>query len=176
MLLKKLLQYLASIAGGLLIAFESSIVFFVPCMIITGMDVYSAYRLGKRVSEKHPDKSDGKFKSGYKYRIIYTMIIVFLGIITAHYADVHVLKDTDTAVRSFIGVFFVYQIWSILENWSSENDNKFALVLQRIMVNKAERHFNIEISDILLNEKKKKENDGGTINPDSAVLDAGESE
>jgi hypothetical protein len=68
-----------------------------------------------------------------------------------------VLKDEDLAVRWVVGFFFVYQGWSILENWSSENDAKFARVIQRIVVNKAERHFDIEIKDILI--PKDKEND-----------------
>lgn len=77
----------------------------------------------------------------------------------ANYVDVHVIIDSNIAVRSVVGFFFVYQVWSILENWSSENDKKIAIALQRIMVNKAERHFNIPLSDIMLNEKEENEKD-----------------
>lgn len=150
----KLLQYITSIAGGVLVAFETSIPFFVPCLIATVIDVWAAYCLARRVHKKHPDRADGKFKSEYKYRVMYTMIIALTAIILANYVDVHVLKDTDVAVRSVVGAFLFYQIWSILENWSSENNNKIARALQRVMVNKAERHLNIELSDILLDENK----------------------
>lgn len=149
----KLCQYITSIAGGLLIAFETSIPFFIPCLIATVIDVWAAYCLARRVHKKHPDRADGKFKSEYKYRVMYTMIIALTAIILANYVDVHVFKDTDIAVRSVVGAFLFYQIWSILENWSSENDNKIARALQRVMVNKAERHLNVPLSDILLNEK-----------------------
>jgi hypothetical protein len=81
------------------------------------------------------------------------MIVALLAIIVANYVDIYVIKDSDIAVRFIVGVFLFYQVWSILENWSSENDNKIAKALQRIMVNKAERHFNVPLGDIMLNEK-----------------------
>lgn len=150
----KLLQYTASIAGGFLVAVESAIPFFIPCLLATLLDIYSAYMLGRRVHKKYPERSDGKFKSEYKYRVMATMIIVFVAIILGNYVDVYVLKGSDVAVRFVVGVFLFYQIFSVLENWSSENDNKIATALQRVMVNKAERHLNVPLSDILLNEKK----------------------
>jgi len=153
-IIARLWQYAISISGGLLIAFETSIVFFIPCLIATVIDVIAAFFLARRVHKKFPDRSDGKFKSSYKYRIMYTMIIALLAIILANYVDLYVIKDTDVAVRTVVGFFLFYQLWSILENWSSENDKVWARVLQRIMVNKAERHLNVELSDILLNEDK----------------------
>lgn len=149
----KILQYSISIGGELLIAFETSLPFFIPCLIATVIDVLSAYFLARRVHAKYPEKADGKFKSGYKYRVMYTMIIALLAIILAHYVDVNVITNSNLAVRSVVGFFLFYQAWSVVENWSSENNNKIAKALQRIMVNKAERHFNVPLSDIMLNEK-----------------------
>lgn len=163
--LSKILQYATSILGGLLIAFETSILFFIPCFIITLVDVWSAYCLGRRVHNKYPEKADGKFKSEYKFKILYTMIIAFTSIIMASYVDTHVIKDSDAAVRFTLGVFFIYQLFSIAENWSSENDNKIAIAFQRVLVNKAERHLNVPegtIGDVLLRKDnetdKKKDN------------------
>lgn len=150
----KLLQYITSIAGGLVIAFESTINFIVPCFIAILMDVYAAWNLGRRLHKKYPDNANGKFKSSGKWRILQTMIVVFLAMIMANYIDVYVLKNTDISVRFVVGVFLFYQIWSCLENWSSENDNKFAMLLQRFMVNKAERHLQVPLSDILLPDDK----------------------
>ncbi|WP_108821043.1 phage holin family protein [Dysgonomonas sp. Marseille-P4361] len=149
----KLLQYITSIAGGLLVAIDSATPFFIPCLIATVLDIWSAYSLARRVHKKHPDRADGKFKSEYKYRVMYTMIIAFTAIILGNYVDVYIIKDSDMGVRVVVGFFLFYQLWSILENWSSENDNKLAHALQRVMVNKAERHLNVPLSDILLNEK-----------------------
>jgi len=151
--MEKISQYIISILGGLLVAFETSINFFIPCFIIVIVDVWTAWLLGRRVHKKYPDKADGKFKSEYKYRIMVTMIIILLMIIVANYVDIYVIKESDFAVRFVVAVFFFYQIWSILENWSSENNNKIARALQRIMVNKAERHFNVELKDIMFNQQ-----------------------
>lgn len=156
----KISQYAVSIAGGLLVAFEVSILYFVPCLIATVIDIWAAYCLSRRVHKLHPEKADGKFKSEYKYRVMYTMIVALVAIILAHYVDMYVIKEPDLTVRWVIGFFLFYQLWSVLENWSSENDNKLARVLQRIMVNKAERHLNIPLSDILLEENDKNKKDG----------------
>jgi hypothetical protein len=155
---KGLLQYASSAIGGLLIALETSVVFLVPCFLVTALDVYSAFCLGRRMHRKYPDSCDGKFKSEYKYRILQTMMIVLVLIILAKYVDMLVLQDNNLAVRWVAGFFFFYQGWSILENWSSENDAKWARLLQRIVVNKAERHFNIKIKDILIPNDKDNDN------------------
>lgn len=150
----KLTQYVSSLFGGFMLAFETSIDFFVPCLIAVLLDVISAYFLGRRVHQKHPKHSDGKFKSEYKRRIVFTMIIVWLAIILANYVDILVRCSSDKlAVRYTVAVFLFYEIWSCLENWSSENDQPLARALQRIMVNKAERHLNVPLSDILMGEK-----------------------
>ena len=87
---QKLLQYASSLFGGLVMAFETSIDFFIPCLLAVVLDVISAYFLGRRVHKKHPEESDGKFKSEYKRRILYTMLIVWICIILANYVDVAV--------------------------------------------------------------------------------------
>jgi len=153
----KIIQYLISILGGFIVAFETTIDFFVPSLIAIILDVISAYFLGRRVHKKHPDKADGKFKSEYKIRVIWTLIIVFLLLILASYVDILIRKDSDALAQRFaMTAFLFYEIWSCLENWSSENNNSFAKALQRIMVNKAERHLNIPLSDILNSDKHDK--------------------
>ncbi len=151
---QKLLQYVTSVLGGLLLAFETSLDYFVPCFLAVLLDVFTAYMLSRRVHKKHPKHSDGKFKSEYKYRVMFTLIVVFVVLLLAAYVDMSVRRaDDQLAVRWAMGVFLFYEGWSCLENWSSENDQPFAKALQRIMVNKAERHLNVPLSDILLGEK-----------------------
>lgn len=154
-LAQKLLQYASSLFGGLVMAFETSIDFFIPCLLAVVLDVISAWFLGRRVHKKYPERSDGKFKSEYKRRILYTMLIVWLCIILANYVDIAVRHSDDgLAVRFAVAVFLFYEVWSCLENWSSENDQPIAKALQRVMVNKAERHLNVPLSDILLKEER----------------------
>lgn len=146
----KLIHWGASILLGFVATLETAISFFVPCLLAILLDVLSAYFLGRRLHAKFPDKYDGKFKSEYKFRIIYTMIIVFIAIILAAYVDTLLFHEGDTAVRFVMSVFLFYEAWSCLENWSTENQSPIAKALQRIMVSKAERHLNIPLSDILI--------------------------
>jgi len=153
----KLLQYATSIFGGVILAFETSLDYFMFCFLAIGLDVFSAYMLSRRVHKKYPKQSDGKFKSEYKWRVMITMGVVFVVIILASEVDIKIRHaDDGLAVRSAMGAFLFYEIWSCVENWSSMNDNKLAKALQRIMVNKAERHLDVPLSDILLKEEQEK--------------------
>ena len=88
-----------------------------------------------------------------------TLIVVFVVLLLAAYVDMKVRMATDQlAVRWAMGVFLFYEGWSCLENWSSENNQPFAKALQRIMVNKAERHLNVPLKDILMGENTQNHN------------------
>jgi len=155
---ERVIQYFISIGGGFLLAFETSIPYFIPCFMAVVLDIISAYFLNRRLCRKYPDKTEGKFRSSYVFKVMYTMSAILLLIIIAHYVDMFIIKESDLAVRFVTGVFLFYECWSILENWSSENDNKIARSLQRVMVNKAERHLNVPLSDILLpGDKERRE-------------------
>ena len=157
-IIQRLLQYATSILGGLLLAIETSLDYFIPSLLAIALDVFSAYMLGRRVHRKYPENCDGKFKSEYKYRVMITLAVMFTVLVLAAYVDIFVRRSSDQlAVRVAMGAFIFYEGWSCLENWSSENDKPFARALQRIMVNKAERHLNVPLSDILLKEEKEHE-------------------
>ena len=150
-----LLQYLTSAIGGLLLAIGTSIDYFIPCLLAIVLDIFTAYMLSRRVHKKYPDNCEGKFKSEYKYRVMITLGVMFVVMLLAGYVDMKVRQSEDQlAVRFTMGAFLFYEAWSCLENWSSENDEPIAKALQRIMVNKAERHLDVPLSDILLGEKK----------------------
>lgn len=150
---QKLLQYATSMIAGFVLSFETSLDYFIPCLLAITLDVFSAYMLSRRVHKKHPDRCEGKFKSEYKYRVMITLGVMFVVLILAAYVDHKVrMSDDQLAVRFAMGAFLFYELWSCLENWSSENDQPFAKALQRIMVNKAERHLDVPLSDILMKE------------------------
>ena len=153
---EKMIQYSISIAGGLLAAFEASLIYIGLCYIAIVIDVISAWCLSRRIHKATPHRSDGKFKSSYKFRILITLIVVQLAIMAGHYVDTLVMNGGNMA-QNFVVVFFLfYEGWSIGENWSSENDNPMAKVFQKIMVNKAERHFNVDLSDLKKDKKQNK--------------------
>lgn len=152
-IINKILQIVCSMLGGFWLAVETSFDFFIPCLLAVVLDVITAYLLERRLHVKYPDKCDGKFKSKYKLKILITMIVIWICIILANYIDIQVRCAGDNlAVRYTLGLFFFYEGWSCLENWSSENDEPLAKALQRIMVNKAERHFDVKLDDIFFRE------------------------
>lgn len=125
------------------------------CFLLILLDVISAVHLSKRVKRKYPESgASGKFESKYKTRVMWTIIVVFIAVILGNYIDLHLLSGGHTAESSVIWIFIFYEVWSIVENWSSENNNKLARALQRVMVNKAERHTNTPLSDIFFDEQK----------------------
>jgi len=154
--MEKILQYITSIIAGFIFAFETSLVFFIPCFLTSIVDIISAWQLSRRIKKNYPKKTDGKFKSIHLTHTLQKLFIVFISIIVANYVDVYIIKDTDFSVRFVVAVFLFYEIWSILENWSSANNNKFAKILQQVMINKAERYLQIDIKDILNKKEKEK--------------------
>lgn len=145
-----IIKYITIIFGGFVAIFEKSMQFLIPCILSVFLDIIAAYSLGRRVHKKYPNKADGKFKSEFKTRVLITLGLFFVCIILAAYVDLLIFRDieSDIAVRFTMGAFLFYEAWSILENISSCNGAKWAKMLQRIMVDKAERHFNIDLKEI----------------------------
>lgn len=154
----KLIQWGGTIGMGLLGSLDASVPHFVPCVLVIVLDVVTAVMLDKRLKKKYPGKAEGKFKSKYKWRVLLTFGIVFALMIIGGHIDQNILGGGHKAVNSVMVAFLFYELWSCVENWSSENDNKIAKACQRVMVNKAERHLNVPLSDILTPEGEKDEN------------------
>jgi hypothetical protein len=52
------------------------------------------------------------------------------------------------------GAICFWQLWSILENESSCNGAKWAKIMQKILVDKTSRHFDIDLSDLQSESKE----------------------
>lgn len=156
----KLLQIIVSMFGGIVVGINTAVPWMGFCFLLILIDVISAVHLSKRVKKAYPDSgASGKFESKYKTRVMWTIIVVFIAIILGNYIDLHLLDGGRTAESSVVWIFIFYEVWSIVENWSSENNNKIARALQRVMVNKAERHTNTPLADIFFNDQKPKDDD-----------------
>jgi hypothetical protein len=69
-------------------------------------------------------------------------------IMLAFAIDKNILTMGDIYLTKIVaGVFCFVQIWSILENESSFNPKSWAKLLQKIMIDKAERHFDVDLSE-----------------------------
>ena len=100
--------------------------FIFVCTLAVLADCYTAWSLSRRVKKRFPGANDGKFKSHYAGRVFRTLIKVYALTVLVHLMDVMVFP----------------------ENESSCNDAKWAIIAQRIMVDKTERHFDIDLHEL----------------------------
>jgi hypothetical protein len=145
--------------GATLSVLYSSFPFVLICFLVTAFDCYSAFALSRRVRKKYPEANDGKFKSKYAKKIFGDLLEVSALIVLAALIDRYIIPGEYVVFLPNIvaGMFCFAQVWSALENSSSENDSKWAKLLQRIMVNKAERHFDVPLRDLLSDDDKPKD-------------------
>lgn len=119
-------------------------------------DAFTAWRLAVRLRKK--GKSTGKFKSEHSQKIWKRGGYFFMVVILAFILEKYVLLMFDTLYLAnwVAGVFCVSQGVSILENISSDRDGKWAELLQKVLIDKSSRHYDIDLSDVV-NDKDKKD-------------------
>ncbi len=153
----ELIKPLAISAAGVVGFFEPTFPFAGVLLFAIVLDCLSAFDLSRRLKKKHPERVTGKFRSEYALKMLKTFmqmysVILLVFLVEAYILPMHKLNLTNYVAAICCGI----QLWSILENASSENGKLWAKVLQKIMVNKAERHF-----DIKLDLETKEEDDNG---------------
>lgn len=143
-------KWLFALLGGVTAVLCDTAMFIIICSIAICMDCYTSWELSKRVKAKFPHAASGKFKSKNAKKIIPTMLEIYSLILLAYLIDHYVLTMfSGLFLANFVtGIFCFIQVWSMLENKSSCNGSKWAKVMQKIMVDKAERHFDIDCSDL----------------------------
>lgn len=123
--------------------------FIFVCTLTVLADCYTAWSLARRVKKRFPGANDGKFKSKYAGRVFITLIKVYSLTILVHLIDAMVCPEIALHLPQVVaGAVCFWQIWSMLENESSCNDAKWAKIAQRIMVDKTERHFDIDLHEL----------------------------
>lgn len=160
---KALFTAIGGYVGWMVEEFKPTFPLVVIAIIFIVYDAWTAYQLDKRVCKKYPDKAQrekAKFTSFAFGKVIKSTIpkrlmLILLAFLVEHWVFVFMSIPLSYIVT---GVICFEQAWSILENESScrdENDSRFWRLLQIIMVDKTERHF-----DVNLKELKKGEDNG----------------
>lgn len=156
------------VLGACVAMLEPTIPFIVICTIAILMDCFTAWSLSRRVKNKYPGANDGKFKSHYAGRVFITMLKVYAVIVLAFLIDEIVFPDINMMLPNIVaGAVCFWQLWSMLENESSCNDARWAEIAQRIMIDKTERHFDVDLSDL----KKKNKTTDKKANTDTTDVD-----
>lgn len=149
--------------GWLVDEFRPTFPLIIVAVIFIVYDAYTAYQLDKRVHKKYPDKvkrdktkfNSFEFSKVVKQTIPKRLSLIFLAYLVEHWVFIHVSIPLSYVVT---GVICFEQAWSILENESScrsEEDGQFYKLLQKIMVDKTERHFDVHLEDFKKKPKRK---------------------
>lgn len=153
---KSLVMLLGGAVGWFVGEFKPTFPLIVVAIVFIVYDAYTAYRLDKRVHEQYPDKArrqEAKFTSFAFGKVIRQTIpkrlwLIVLAYIAEHWVFVHVQIPLSYIIT---GVICFEQAWSILENESScrpEEEHRFWKLLQKIMIDKTARHFDVDLSDL----------------------------
>ena len=150
--------------GWLVDVFEPTFPLAIVMILFIVYDAVTAFQLDKRVRVAHPTQvkeRKSKFRSYLFGKVVREtipkrLVLILLAFLCEKYVCVHVNIPLSYIVT---GVICFEQAWSILENESScrdENEGRFYKMLQRIMIDKTERHFDIELDEL---KKSKKDED-----------------
>lgn len=142
-------KHIMGVMGAYVAMIRPTFPFILVCTLAVLADCYTAWSLSRRVKKRFPGANDGKFKSNYAGRVFITLIKVYSLTILVHLIDAMVFPEIALHLPQVVaGAVCFWQIWSMLENESSCNDAKWAKIAQRIMVDKTERHFDIDLHEL----------------------------
>ena len=142
-------KHIMGVMGACVAMIRPTFPFILVCTLAVLADCYTAWSLSRRVKKRFPGANDGKFKSNYAGRVFITLIKVYSLTILVHLIDAMVFPEIALHLPQVVaGAVCFWQIWSMLENESSCNDAKWAKIAQGIMVDKTERHFDIDLHEL----------------------------
>lgn len=140
------------ISGGVFVMLQDISMLVLVCTIAVIFDCISAIRLAKRVKKNGDGK--GKIESRKGLIIIDKLSVIYSLIVFGYLIDTYIATMFNLYLPNIVaGIFCFWNFWSILENESSLKDARWAKIMQRILVDKAERHFDIDLKDF--KEKQK---------------------
>ena len=150
--METLYRWLFTLLGELGALLEPTLPYALIFTLAVFYDCYSAWSLGRRVAAAHPDKAhEWKFTSMKSARVLGTLIKGYAAIVLAHFVTKYISGDIVNLTKVVSGALVGWQVWSILENESScrsEQDAKLWKLLQRVMVDKTSRHFDVDLSEL----------------------------
>ena len=153
-------KYLLAVAMAFVSFIEPTLNFFYGIVAVITLDCISAYNLNRRIKKKFPNYATGKLESKKALKIIYTIGKVYGVILIIWFIEKNVLKDLSFEITKYVAALFCFiELISVLENESSCNNAWWARLLQKVLMDKTKRHFDIEIDiDQLKKEQEEEDN------------------
>ena len=156
----KIWKITAMVCGGLvgwmIGEFKPAFLLTVVVVVFILYVAWTAFKLDKRVRTAYPDKTQRKqakftsfaFGKVVKQTIPKRLMLIILAFLKEHWVFIHVTIPLSYVVT---GAICFEQFWSILENESScrtESESRFWKLMQQIMVDKTERHLDVNLDKL----------------------------
>ena len=156
----KIWKITAMVCGGLvgwmIGEFKPAFLLTVVVVVFILYVAWTAFKLDKRVRTAYPDKTQRKqakftsfaFGKVVKQTIPKRLMLIILAFLEEHWVFIHVTIPLSYVVT---GAICFEQFWSILENESScrpESESSFWKLMQQIMVDKTERHLDVNLDKL----------------------------
>lgn len=147
-------RWLMTLLSALFAIVQPALPYFLICLGFVMLDLYSAWRLAKRVSRKYPEKASGKFLSEKLGPVFRTVAEICVVVLLAHFAQTYITDEMPFNLTKIVcAAICGWQFWSYLENSSSCNGAKWAQAARNIFIDKTERHFDIDLHNFQRTDK-----------------------
>lgn len=172
-----LARFVAAAFGLLWCYIEPSLNYIGVCFFALVLDCYTAWRCNRRIYSRYREaikrdprcKIDGKLKSKKMTKMVQDFSVLIMAIFLATAIDTIILDYMNPLhLANYLAALYCgVQFVSILENESTCNGAAWARVMQKIVADKTERHFNIKLKELMKDEEDMEK-------PDDVESDAGD--
>lgn len=155
-------RIIAAVCGLAWCYIEPSLNYIGVCFFALVLDCYTAWRCNRRIYSRYREaikkdprcKMDGKLRSRKMAKMVQDFSVLIMAIFLATFVDRVILNYMDPLhLANYISALYCgVQFVSILENESTCNGARWASVMQKIVADKTERHFNIKLKDLMQEE------------------------
>lgn len=158
-------RFLAALLGIAWCHIEPSLNYIAICFGAMLLDCYTAWRCNRRIYARYREqikrnpkcKMDGKLRSRKMAKMIQDFSVLIFAIFLAVAIDNGLLGHIGPLhlANYLASIYCTVQFVSVLENESTCNGAPWARVMQKIVADKTERHFNVKLKDLMDDDKDK---------------------
>lgn len=175
-------RIVAGLIGILWCYIEPSLNYISVCFFALVLDCYTAWRCNRRIYSRYREaikrnpkcKMDGKLRSKKMAKMVQDFSVLIMAIFLAVIIDNDLLAHMgELHLANYLAVIYCsVQFVSILENESTCNGAAWARVVQKIVADKTERHFNIKLKELMADVENMEKSDAdasteNTPNPET---------
>ena len=155
-----LTKYVLAMITASIAFIEPTFNFLYAIVAVITLDCLSAYNLNRRIKKKYPNYATGKLESKKALKVIYTIGKVYGVILIIWFIEKNIIRDLSFDITKYVAALFCFiELISVLENESSCNNAWWARLLQKVLMDKTKRHFDIDIDiDQLKKEQEEEDN------------------